>query len=76
MNKIVTGTTVRIVRTTAEGKTKFVKSGTVGEVTAGSFEFTENLNSPFPGKRVYVVTDDRLPEIMSGWSQTTTLIEG
>lgn len=72
---ITPGTTVRITRTTPTGTTKFIKTGTVGPVvTPDYFEFTEDLNSTHPGRRVYVTTDQAVTDHMKGWTQTTVAL--
>lgn len=71
------GTTVRITRTQPDGRTKFIKTGTVGPTTCDQyFEFTEDLNSTHPGTRRYVSTDSDLAQHMPGWSQRTEVLPG
>ncbi|MGW2515043.1 hypothetical protein ACWC0A_37880 [Streptomyces scopuliridis] len=73
---ITTGSTVRITRRDPQGTVKFVKSGRVGIVSAGYFEFTEDMNSRFPGQRAFVSTDEALPSQMKGWTQETVIVGG
>lgn len=69
------GTTVRITRTTPQGTTHFIKTGTVGTtITPDYFEFTEDINSTHPGTRVYVSTDQDLAAHMKGWTQHTEIL--
>jgi len=69
------GTTIRITRTTPQGTTKFIKTGTVGTTIRPDYiEFTENLNSPHPGLRAYVTTDRAVTRYMKGWTQHTEIL--
>jgi hypothetical protein len=69
------GYTVQITRRTPQGTVKFVKSGVVGSIVRSDhFEFTEDLNSSRPGKRVFVASDSALPQHMKGWTQETVRI--
>lgn len=72
---LTTGTTVRITRTTPQGTTKFIKTGTVGNtIRPNYFEFTEDINSTHPGKHVYVSTDQDIATHMRGWTQRTEIL--
>lgn len=69
------GTTVRITRTQPGGRLKFIKTGTVGPVVRDDyFEFTENLDSPHPGKHVYATSDHAVAAHMPGWTQHTEVL--
>lgn len=72
---LTTGTTVRITRTTPQGATHFIKTGTVGNaITPNYFEFTEDANSTHPGTRVLVSTDQDIATHMKGWTQRTEIL--
>lgn len=69
------GTVVRVIRNTPEGKVKFIKTGTVGDVIRSDyFEFTENIHSSNPGRRVYLSSDALLGQSMKGWTQHTEVV--
>lgn len=75
ITNLTPGTTIRITRTTPEGRTKFVKTGTVGTtIHPDYFDFTENTNSTHPGKRAYVTTDHAVTTHMKGWTQHTEIL--
>lgn len=72
---ITPGTTVRITRTTPQGRTHFTKTGTVSTtIRPDYFEFTENLTSTHPGRRTYVTTDQAVATHMKGWTQHTEVL--
>ncbi|KUN16473.1 hypothetical protein AQJ23_45185 [Streptomyces antibioticus] len=77
MTTIAAGMTVRITRVQPNGKVKFVKTGTVGAtVRPDYFEFTEDIDSSEPGRRVFVTSDTALPAGMRGWTQRTEIVAG
>jgi hypothetical protein len=71
MNAITTNARIRIHRRDAEGKTRFLKEGTVIEVDGQWFRFHDDHT----GRRAWMDADPTaLGATMTGWTQTYEVI--